>query len=116
MPKIKLPEPKIEIEAGKIWEGDVLKREQYAQNIRAMLADETEPLVVAVNGKWGCGKSFFLARFAKEYEMGEHGGNVLIAHGVGRRVEDGLENLVMLAHAEMMAQGAIYSKARPAPT
>lgn len=72
MPKIKLPEPKLE--EGKIWEGDVLERSQYAKNIREMLADETEALVVAVNGKWGCGKSFFLQRFAKEYESGKNGG------------------------------------------
>lgn len=71
-PKIKLPDPVITEQD--IWEGDKLKRRQYAQNIREMLADETEAVVVAVNGKWGCGKTFFLERFAKEYGKDKKGG------------------------------------------
>ena len=71
-PKIKLPDPAITEQD--IWEGDKLDRGQYAQNIREMLADETESVVVAVNGKWGCGKTFFLERFAKEYEKDGKGG------------------------------------------
>lgn len=71
-PKIKLPDPFITEQ--NIWEGDQLGRKQYAQNICEMLADETEPIVVAVNGKWGCGKTFFLERFAKEYEKDGKGG------------------------------------------
>lgn len=71
-PKIKLPDPVI-TEQG-IWAGDKLERGQYAQNIREMLADETEAVVVAVNGKWGCGKTFFLERFAKEYAKDGKGG------------------------------------------
>ncbi len=71
-PKIKLPDPIITEQ--NIWEGDQLGRKPYAQNIREMLADETEPIVVAVNGKWGCGKTFFLERFAREYEKDGKGG------------------------------------------
>lgn len=71
-PRIKLPEPAMA--DGDIWHGDLFGRSKYAATLRNMLADETEPLVVAVNGKWGCGKSFFLQRFAKEYERQAGGG------------------------------------------
>lgn len=71
-PKIKLPDPVITEQD--IWNGDKLGRGQYAKNIREMLADETEAVVVAVNGKWGCGKTFFLERFSKEYGKDNKGG------------------------------------------
>lgn len=71
-PVIKLPDSAID--ENDIWKGSLSGRSMCARNIREMLADETEPVVVAVNGKWGCGKTYFLERFAKEYEHGGKGG------------------------------------------
>lgn len=68
-----VPKPKIKLATvgglpDKIWDADRLDRSRFAKTLREMICEEQEPLVVAVNGKWGSGKTFFLERFGKEYE------------------------------------------------
>lgn len=59
-----VPKPKIKLATvgilpDKIWDADRLDRSRFAKTLREMICEEQEPLVVAVNGKWGSGKTFF---------------------------------------------------------
>lgn len=71
-PRIKIKDP--EILDSDIWNGDIFDRSKCAKVFKELICEETEPLVVAVNGKWGTGKTFFLQRFLKEYQCGENAG------------------------------------------
>lgn len=71
-PRIKIKDP--EILDSDIWNGDIFDRSKCAKVFKEIICEETEPLVVAVNGKWGSGKTFFLERFLKEYQCGENAG------------------------------------------
>ena len=71
-PRIKLKDP--EMLDSDIWNGDIFDRSKCAKVFKEIICEETEPLVVAVNGKWGTGKTFFLERFLKEYQCGENAG------------------------------------------
>ena len=57
-PRIKIKDP--EILDSDIWNGDIFDRSKCAKVFKEIICEETEPLVVAVNGKWGTGKTFFL--------------------------------------------------------
>ena len=74
-----VPKPKIKLATAgilpdKVWDADRLDRSKFATTLREMICEEQEALVVAVNGKWGSGKTFFLERFGKEYESSEING------------------------------------------
>lgn len=45
------------------WNGDKLDRKSYAPLLTSVISDEVNPLVIAVNGRWGSGKTFFLKRW-----------------------------------------------------
>ena len=52
----------------KPWSDDKLGRGKFAAILTRVVQDEIEPFVVAVNGKWGSGKTFFLERWRQELE------------------------------------------------
>lgn len=41
----------------------LLDREDFSQELSGLVADAEEPLVVALNGAWGTGKTYFLDRW-----------------------------------------------------
>lgn len=49
-----------------IWKDDVLNREQVAKDFTNIITKLNSPLVVAINGEYGMGKSFFIKRWAEE--------------------------------------------------
>ncbi|MBP5788456.1 MAG: hypothetical protein J6Y19_11655, partial [Kiritimatiellae bacterium] len=51
------------------WEGDRLDRANMAEELANMLSGQRGPLTVALDGRWGTGKTFFLTRFVKVYNM-----------------------------------------------
>lgn len=50
------------------WFDDKLERRVYAPVLTSLVGDSVEPLVVALNGGWGTGKTFFLNRWGQEFE------------------------------------------------
>ena len=71
-PQIKLGEP--EVPDTDVWHGDLFNRSKCAEVFRDVICEESEPIVVAVKGKWGSGKTFFLKRFSREYQTVANGG------------------------------------------
>ena len=51
-----------------LWADDILERRLYAPVLTSLVGDSVEPLVVALNGGWGTGKTFFLNRWGQEFE------------------------------------------------
>ncbi len=51
-----------------LWTDDVLERRLYAPVLTSLVGDSVEPTVVALNGGWGTGKTFFLNRWGREFE------------------------------------------------
>lgn len=45
------------------FDGDVLEREKFANQLSELIGKASEPLVIALDGKWGSGKSYFLKRW-----------------------------------------------------
>ena len=60
-PQLKLPDPIVDVNDP--WSDDRLDRKNYAPLLTGVVEDEENPFVIAVNGRWGCGKTFFLARW-----------------------------------------------------
>ena len=50
-----------------LWSDDCLGRKETAENLESIVLSQNGPIVIALNGKWGSGKTFFLDRFAKQY-------------------------------------------------
>ena len=50
------------------WFDDKLERRVYAPVLTSLVGDSHEPLVVALNGGWGTGKTFFLQRWGRGFE------------------------------------------------
>ena len=50
---------------------DKLSRKGLADSISALISDAEEPLVIALNGGWGTGKTFFLDRWMSLYSQNE---------------------------------------------
>ncbi len=55
----------------KIWEDDALGRKEFAQNLTFFAKNSQTPFVLALHGKWGCGKTFMLRRWQKELEKNQ---------------------------------------------
>ena len=60
---LKRPEPVLDID--KPFSDDRLERSDIAVALTNLIAEEQEPLVVALNGGWGTGKTFFLERWVQ---------------------------------------------------
>ena len=56
---------------------DILNRRPVGQSLSRLLNDVETPLVVALNGQWGTGKTYFLKRWVGEH-LKEHEGAVVI--------------------------------------
>ncbi len=56
------------VDPSNVWKDDVLKRKAVAKALTDIIADETNPLVISLNGGWGTGKTFFLERWQKDLE------------------------------------------------
>ena len=50
------------------WADDVLERKKVASALTNLVSEETNPLVIGLNGHWGTGKTFVLKRWQKELE------------------------------------------------
>lgn len=66
LPPLKRNEPVPDFAS--LWSDDKLERWRYSHVLTSLLRDCEEPLVVAVNGEWGTGKTFFLERWKPDYE------------------------------------------------
>ena len=53
----------------KLWDGDCLARQRTADNFVNMISGQIGPLTIGLNGRWGEGKTFFLTRLRKSFEM-----------------------------------------------
>ena len=65
---LKRPEPVLDI--NKPFSDDRLQRSDIALALTNLIAEEQEPLVVALNGGWGTGKTFFLERWVQSLQVG----------------------------------------------
>ena len=52
-----------------LWSDDKLDRKKSGERLANMIAGQTGPLTIGLNGRWGEGKTFFLKRFQKQYEI-----------------------------------------------
>ena len=57
---------KKKLSVNKIWSDDLFYRKNCAGVLTNLLSDGTDPVVIAVNGEWGSGKTFFLERWVQE--------------------------------------------------
>ena len=51
----------------RLWEGDYLNHQYYVPILARMVAGQQGPLTMALNSRWGTGKTFFLKRLEKYY-------------------------------------------------
>ncbi|MBC3916201.1 hypothetical protein H8L32_01765 [Undibacterium sp. CY18W] len=67
-----------EADDSEIWKGDFLEREKEGANLlyflqkRNLTKTQENGFVLAINGKWGSGKSFFVQRLCKEAQKQKH--------------------------------------------
>lgn len=54
------------IDSENIWRDDVLNRKQVAEDFTNIITNLNSPSVVAINGEYGMGKTFFIRRWAEE--------------------------------------------------
>lgn len=54
-------------QADKLWEDDRLNHRRYVPIFARMVAGQQGPLTIALNSRWGTGKTFFLRRLEKYY-------------------------------------------------
>ncbi len=54
------------VDPNNVWKDDVLKRKEVAQTLTNIIEEETNPLVISLNGGWGTGKTFFLERWQQD--------------------------------------------------
>ena len=69
------PEPRIDHENP--WDDDKLERQEAADALTNLVKAQKGPFVVALNGDWGTGKTFFLERWQKHMEKTTVGCNVI---------------------------------------
>lgn len=64
-----------EIPPNDIWRGDALNRKKTAELYDRLISGQDGPLSICLNVEWGGGKTFFLRRFAEQYE--KNGGRAI---------------------------------------
>ena len=67
--KIVPPEPTVDLYKEGFEETDILQRKKTGDALSDLLNRVDEPLVVALDGKWGTGKTYFLKRWAGEHQV-----------------------------------------------
>ena len=70
MGKILLKRAEPVLDPNKPFSDDRLERSDVAVALTNLIAEEQEPLVVALNGGWGTGKTFFLERWVQSMRAG----------------------------------------------
>lgn len=61
------------------WRDDLYKRGEYAEQLTGLLYNQEHSVVVALDGAWGCGKSFFLERWMLDLQRKNYVGVYLNA-------------------------------------
>ncbi len=64
-----------EISPDDIWRGDALNRKKTAELYDRLISGQDGPMSICLNVEWGGGKTFFLRRFATQYE--KNGGRAI---------------------------------------
>ncbi len=67
--KLLPPEPRVDLYNEGFGDVDILQRQRVGQSLSALLDNVDDPLVVALNGQWGTGKSFFLKRWIGAHKL-----------------------------------------------
>ncbi|MEX0277692.1 MAG: P-loop NTPase fold protein [Ruegeria sp.] len=65
--RLTLPEPKIDLYSDGFDEHDKLSRKSIGDKLSKLVEDIDDPLVIALDGAWGSGKSFFLKCWVGEH-------------------------------------------------
>lgn len=68
MNNIQLKRPESVLDPDDPFSDDKLERRDLAKALTGLVGDAVEPLVVAMNGGWGTGKTFFLKRWVRSVE------------------------------------------------
>ena len=58
---IKVPENSIDPNAP--WNDDKMERESYTKSLTELIKGVSEPLIIAIDGDWGTGKTYLLERW-----------------------------------------------------
>lgn len=67
------PERKVEIYKDGFKKADLLSREESSQQLSELVEKIDDPLVIALNGSWGSGKSFFLKSWVGAHSLENSG-------------------------------------------
>ncbi|MFY0679748.1 MAG: hypothetical protein JXR13_04150 [Thalassovita sp.] len=67
--KILPPEKEIEIYKEGFDDSDILERKEVGKALSDLVGRIDDPMVIALDGKWGTGKSYFLKRWIGEHSM-----------------------------------------------
>ena len=90
---------------------DVLSRTQFAYALEELVSDAKEPLVIALNGGWGTGKTFFLERWvARLRSKGTEGKELPCAISYNAWQDDDLEDPLLALVGQL--HHYLHSKAR----
>ena len=65
--RLKLPEPKIAPKDP--WADDALDRSKVAESLTNLVRNQSDSLVICLNGHWGTGKTFLLKRWQNDLEQ-----------------------------------------------
>lgn len=60
-----------------VWADDRLNREDAVRRLYGIISGQERPLTICLNGEWGSGKTFFLTRFARDYNKREPNGRAI---------------------------------------
>lgn len=66
------PEPEIELYET-VFDDDILEREKVSKSLSALIDRIEDPLVIALDGRWGTGKSYFLKRWVGAHRIQNNG-------------------------------------------
>lgn len=73
MDKPLIKRPELVIDPSNPFSDDILGREGLADSLTTMVSETEESVVIALNGGWGTGKTFFLDRWAHKLQMLQNG-------------------------------------------
>ncbi len=68
------PEPNVDLYNEGFGDVNILQRQRVGQSLSNLLDGVDDPLVIALDGNWGTGKSFFLKRWVGAHTI-ENGSN-----------------------------------------
>lgn len=77
--KILPPEPQVELYSEGFEDNDILQRAQIGKSLSGLLCRIDDPLVVALDGPWGAGKTYFLKRWVGAHSI-EHGSTSTVVY------------------------------------